>query len=307
MSWKPSLSWLVLGACALAQPASASDTNGQMVFAGKTRSYAIHSPDRAPPPGGFPVILAFHGGGMQGQGMRRLTHLDTIADEKGVIVIYPDGLDRHWNDGRSTIKNPQDDVGFVAALLDQVGHSYSIDSRRIYATGISNGALFAQRLGCDLSGRIAGIAPVAGTMPTDIASRCRQGRPVAVLQIGGTADPIMPFKGGTVATPGGAGEGGQVLSLAETASLWLRRNGCGLQGTAFQLPPVAPLDRTRVLGMTYDSCPAKSSVKVLTIMGGGHTWPGGPQYAPPRFIGQASRQIDASAVIVDFFLALPPR
>jgi polyhydroxybutyrate depolymerase len=97
--------------------------------------------------------------GNAGTGMRRLTHLDRVADARGVIVIYPDGVDRHWNDGRSTIRNPQDDVGFVSALLNRVGRDIRIDNGRIYATGISNGALFAQRLGCDLSQRIAAIAP----------------------------------------------------------------------------------------------------------------------------------------------------
>lgn len=305
--WLPcSLSVAAIG-LTVAQPAHAADGSATLVVDGKTRSYAIHVPDRAPPLGGFPVILAFHGGGMQGQGMRRLTHLDSQADARGVIIVYPDGLDRHWNDGRSTIRNPHDDVGFVSALLDRIGRDYRIDAGRVYATGISNGALFAQRLGCDLSQRIAAIAPVAGSIPSDIADRCRLGRPLAVLEIGGTADPIMPFQGGPVATMGGAGEGGQVLSLADTVALWARRNRCGLQDRPARLPPVAPLDRTRILRMTYQNCPAAGRVQVLTVAGGGHSWPGGMQFSLPRVIGLTSRQIDASSAIVDFFLSLPPR
>jgi polyhydroxybutyrate depolymerase len=105
---------------------------------------------------------------------------------------------------------------------------------------------------------------------------------------------------------GGAGEGGQVLSLADTADLWARRNGCGLQDRPV-LAPGRALDRTRILHMTYQNCPAAGRVQVLTVAGGGPAWPGGMQFALPRVIGLASRQIDVSSAIVDFFLSLPPR
>jgi polyhydroxybutyrate depolymerase len=253
------------------------------------------------------VILAFHGGGMQGAGMSRLTHLDMVADARSFIAVYPDGIDKHWNDGRSTIKNPQDDVGFVSALIDQLEHSYTVDRDRIFATGISNGALFAERLGCDLSQRIAGIAPVAGTMPADIAAKCRPARHVAVMQIDGTADPIMPHGGGAVADFGGKGEGGEVLSVADTLDIWAKYDGCGTRGAPESLPPLVPLDRTRIVRFRYAGCPRDGMVALLTVVGGGHAWPGGPQYARPAIIGLASHQIDASSVIAIFFLSLPKR
>ncbi|OWT76970.1 MULTISPECIES: PHB depolymerase family esterase [unclassified Achromobacter] len=253
------------------------------------------------------MILAFHGGGMQGEGMRRLTHLDDVADARDVVVIYPDGVGRHWNDGRSTIKNPQDDVRFITAIIDRAQHDYHVNPHQVYATGISNGALFAERLGCDLSERIGGIAAVAGTMPVDIAARCRPSHPVAVLQIDGNADPIMPFEGGAVADFGGAGEGGQVLSVAATVASWAQRNGCARAEPAQLLAPVAALDRTRVSRTDYAGCAAGAPVTAYTVLGGGHTWPGGPQYARPRIVGWASMQLDASSTIVDFFLAQTPR
>lgn len=295
--------WLGL---TLAVPALADGT-GSLPFGNQTRTYSIHVPDGPPPRGGFPVILAFHGGGMQGAGMQRLTHLDEVADRDRFIAVYPDGIDRHWNDGRATIKNPQDDVGFVSALIDQLEQRYPVDAGRIYATGISNGALFAERLGCDLSRRIAAIAPVAGTLPADIAPACRPARELAVMQIDGTADLIMPYGGGAVADFGGKGEGGQVLSVAETAAIWARANGCGRPGVAQPLAPVAPLDRTRIARMAYSACRPAGQVVVFTVEGGGHAWPGGPQYARPRVIGWASRQMDASSTIAAFFLSLPRR
>lgn len=289
----------------VAAPAAITDEQAQVTVAGKVRTYSMHVPRHRAPPGGFPLVLAFHGGGMQGDAMRRLTRLDRTADARGFIVVYPDGIDKHWNDGRSTIRNPQDDVAFVAAIIERLGQGHPIDPARIYATGISNGALFAERLGCEMSDRIAAIAPVAGSMPAELEAGCRPTRPVAALHINGTADPIMPFGGGAVADFGGRGEGGQVLSVARTVDFWAHANGCRGDAATQALPVLAPLDRTRVLSKVHAGCPAAGIVTQLTVAGGGHAWPGGPQYARPAIVGLASRQVDASALIADFFLSRP--
>lgn len=273
---------------------------------GVQRSYLVHVP-RAAPPAGFPVVLAFHGGGGRARSMIRLTGLDALADRRGFIVAYPDGIDRHWNDGRSTIKVKSDDVGFVAAVLDDLERRFPVDARRIYATGISNGGIFSERLGCDLSNRIAAIAPVSGTMPADLAPSCRPARPVSLLQIGGTADPIMPYGGGAVADFGGRGEGGQVLSDQRTAALWADLDGCAGPSRPEALAPIAAPDGTGVVRTRFAPCRPGAVVTLLTVEGGGHTWPGGAQYLPAAIVGRASRQLDASAAIVDFFLSRPPR
>lgn len=244
---------------------------------------------------------------MQGAGMERITRLDDVADIRRFIVVYPDGIDKHWNDGRSTIRNPQDDIAFISTVLDQVERSYPVDGDRVFATGISNGALFAERLGCDMSQRIRGIAPVAGTLPSEMIPSCRPAHKVAVLQIDGTADPIMPYGGGPVKDFGGKGEGGQVTSVAETASFWAAHNGCGGLGTPESLPRVAPLDPTGIERTGYTGCPSDGPVTVMSVIGGGHVWPGGAQAFHPLITGRPSRQIDASAAIADFFLSLPRR
>jgi polyhydroxybutyrate depolymerase len=138
--WLPCFLSVAAIGLTVAQPAHAADGSATLVVDGAIRSYAIHVPDRARRWADFRSFWPSMAG-MQGQGMRRLTHLDRQADARGVIIVYPDGLDRHWNDGRSTIRNPHDDVGFVSALLDRIGRDYRIDAGRIYATGISNGAL----------------------------------------------------------------------------------------------------------------------------------------------------------------------
>jgi len=295
---------VALGATATV-PADASDTHGQLRIGGKARTYAVHVPAHPAPAGGYPVVLAFHGGGLQGDAMRRLARLDGLADRRGFIVVYPDAINGQWNDGRLSNREPQDDVAFVDALLDRLGREHPIDAGRVYAAGMSGGALFAERLGCELSPRIAGIAAVAGTMAADLAADCRPAHPVAALHINGTDDPIMPFDGGAVAGVGGRGEGGAVLSAARTVGLWAEANGCRTAGTPHLLRVVAPLDPTQTVRTAHVDCPATGPVMQLTVMGGGHAWPGAAPYARTAIVGRTSRQFDASVAIADFFLALP--
>jgi polyhydroxybutyrate depolymerase len=274
---------------------------------GMERSYAVHAPDRKPPAAGFPLVLAFHGGGSNGAGMMRMTGLNAVADTRGAIVVYPDGVDRHWNDGRSTIKNKTDDVAFVNAILDEVGRRYAVDRGRIFATGASNGALFVQRLGCELSSRVAAIAPLAGPMPADLASHCRPAQPVSVLQIEGDSDPIMPFAGGKVADFGGIGEGGVVISTSDTMAQWSRIDGCLRSLAPENLPLLGPADGTEVIRTTFEQCRGGTSVELVVVHGGGHTWPGSTRRVPQFLVGKTSVQLNASAAIMDFFLALPPK
>lgn len=292
-------------AMALCLPAAwSADVSASLQSGGITRSYEMHIPDRPSPAGGWPVVLAFHGGGQRGAGVIRLMRLNPLADAQGFMVAYPDGLDRHWNDGRTTIKSKGDDVGFVAALLDDIGQHYSVDTKRIFAVGISNGAAFTERLGCDLSRRIRAVAAVSGTMPADIAGRCHPSHPVSVLQIAGTADPIMPYDGGVVKTVFGMGEGGTVLSVTDTVQLWARLKGCATTAIAVSLPPVSPADGTSVTRQFFQGCRDGGTVRLLTIIGGGHAWPGGPALLP-RLLGRTSNQLDASQAIVDFFFSVP--
>ena len=282
------------------------DTLAQTTVNGVARSYLVHVPPQKPA-GGFAVIFAFHGAGGQGAGMIGLTHFDKLADQRGFIAVYPNGIDRHWNDGRSTITAGADDVGFTRAMIGELTTKYSVNAAQIYATGFSNGAMLTQRLGCELADRISAIAPVSGGLPEDLAPRCHPAKPVSVLYVAGTADPIVPFSGGAVSTYGGLGVGGNVLSAEATASIWAATNGCARGANASVLPPTGPLDGTAVSRTLFAPCKSGRAVTLLVVKGGGHTWPGGPQYLPASMIGPASTQVDASAAIVDFFLAQAPR
>lgn len=295
---------LALGLAGITSAQAADDASRSLRVDGLERSYLLHLPPgdtRAP----HPLLLVFHGGGSHARSMPRFTHLDGLADHAGMVVAYLEGVDTHWNDGRATIKHKVDDVGFVRALLDTLEREQSIDPRRIYATGISNGGIFVERLACDLSDRIVGIAAVAGTLAQDYQPACHPAQPVSVLQFDGTADPIVPYGGGKVVDFGGRGEGGLVLSVDATMAFWAGADGCMGAGPVEALPHHALLDPTRVTRRAWPGCRHGSDVALYTIEGGGHTWPGGPQYLPKLVVGRASRQIDASAVMVQFFLDHP--
>jgi polyhydroxybutyrate depolymerase len=284
----------------LSRPALARDDQSELRVGALTRTYAIHVPQRSAPKGGYPILFAFHGGGGEGAKIATLMKFDPYADARGFIVVYPDGLDRHWNDGRDSIKNKSDDIGFVTALLDDLKRRYPVNANKVFAVGISNGAVFSQRVACELSDRFTAIAAVSGSLAADLAPSCHPARPISVLQIAGTADPIMPYDGGAVRKILGMGEGGNVLSVRDTVVLWAEKDGCAAPSEPERLALITQPDGTAVTKQSYAQCQGSATVTLLSIEGGGHAWPGGPQIFP-RIVGRASQQLDATRAIIDFF------
>lgn len=268
-----------------------------------TRSYLLHVPppyDNTKP---APLVLVFHGGESTPQQMERYTGLSDVADREGFIVVYPEGINRHWNDGREGAPKV-DDVGFVYALIEHLGRSLKIDRRRIYATGISNGGMFTQRLACELSGTIAAVASVAATMPEAMSARCRPSSPISVLLMHGTDDPLVPYKGGAMPR---TTLGGSVLSAHDTIRYWAEHNRCPQKPSITDLPDKDPQDGTRVRLEAYAKCAGGAEARLYAVEGGGHTLPGGRPYLPERLIGRTSRDIDGSETIWGFFEKLPAR
>jgi polyhydroxybutyrate depolymerase len=264
------------------------------------RTYLLHIPVSLDPHTSTPLLLVFHGAGGRGAGFAQHTGFSSLADAKRFIVVYPDGIRRRWNDGRSAGPS-QDDVGFVRALLDTLKAEFAIDTRRIYATGISNGAMFSYRLACDLPGVFAAIAPVAGALPAELAPRCTQAEPLAIVAFQGTADRFVPIGGGAV-----AGRRGRVLSAEETMAFWAGVDGCSLAAVTEVEPDRDPGDGTRVRRSEYPGCSHGKELVLYTVEGGGHTWPGGPSVAR-LVVGRVSRDIDATATIWEFFVRHPTR
>jgi polyhydroxybutyrate depolymerase len=235
-------------------------------------------------------VIALHGGGGTAAGNIGFTNFDALADREGFVVAYPQGIRRHWNDG--AVPGQADDVGFISALIDTLAESDGIDRTRVYATGISNGAIMSFHLACAIPNKIAAIASVAGSMPAADAERCANGPVMPVLMLHGTADPLVPYGGGHVGFAGFPSR--DVLPVESTVAFFATRGGCkGGKATTKLFPDV---DRVAAQG-----CPPAAAVELYRIAGGGHTWPGGRQYLPERFIGPTNREIDATKTIWSFF------
>jgi polyhydroxybutyrate depolymerase len=252
-------------------------------------------------PVGAPLVIQLHGGGGNGHGLDRLTRFHTLADQERFAVLSPSGVNRRWNDGRA-IRGARpaapaagaDDVGFIAALIDCVAGWLPVDRRRVYVVGISNGAMMAARLASQIPDRIAAYAQVAATVAIDAPNWWHPDRPVPFINIGGTADPIVPYLGGEVR--GGRRDRpdlGRVLAVDQWAALLAAHNH-SIGPETHALPPDLSVRTWR--GQT-----PQGDLEFWRVDGGGHTWPGGIQYLPARIIGTTSATFDATTAIWRFF------
>ena len=277
---------------------------------GLKRTYLIHISPGHDKAKAMPLLIALHGGGGSGKNMAKLTQgeFDALLDKKDFIVAYPDAIDKNWNDGRSgeeagyrAHKENIDDVGFISALIDHLIKKLNINPKRVYITGMSNGAIMSYRLGCALSEKIAAIAPVAGNMPQNLNPSCSPSRPISVLAINNEKDLLMPFAGGDITGPFGRKKLGKVLSANESVRFWAKHNVCSSSPVITQEPDKDPKDGTRVRKEVYGNCKNGAEVVLYSIEGGGHTWPGGSHYLPESIVGKTSTDIDANEVIWGFF------
>ncbi|HET6372118.1 MAG TPA: PHB depolymerase family esterase [Candidatus Polarisedimenticolia bacterium] len=296
------------------------------------RSYTVHLPPTYDGTTPHPVVLAFHGRGgnrktvrletCPGQNPKSRGCLDGVADCEGFIVVYPDGTYespltkniRSFNAGGGingyvcisgyACTQNIDDVRYVSDLLDSLETNYKIDPARVFVTGLSNGAALTHRLACELSHRIAAIAPIAGGNQYAAVDSCVPTRSVPVLEIHGTADPIAPFEGGVVSCDA-PGTCGRRVSIPQTVSGWLSRDGCPSSPIVEDWADLSPDDGTTVTQMTYQGCSGSGDVVLLRVNGGGHTWPGGSSTVSTRVVGKVSKEFNANKVMIEFFKAHP--
>jgi poly(3-hydroxybutyrate) depolymerase len=217
---------------------------------------------------------------------------------------YPGGGGGYPNGGQSGGQNPNDDdqarrrgpvddVEFLNQMLDQMTSKFSIDTSRIYATGLSEGGFMAMRVGCAMSDRIAAIGPVGADMPKTMV--CLPSHPVPVVMINGTSDPIVPYDGGNEHNLHL-----KVISAEDSAQAWARIDHCNEKPSQTKLPAKEKGGlETKV--QTYEGCQQDAPVTLYSIKGGGNTWPGGEQYEVEKEIGKTSRDLNANETIWNFF------
>jgi polyhydroxybutyrate depolymerase len=273
----------------------ANRDNGSFVSSGEKRDYLLYVPksyDRRTP---TPLVISMHGAGLWGAAEKETTKWNDLADKQGFIVVYPSGVGgkgvRIWRaePGLGLMK----DVRFISELIDTLKTSYNIDSTRIYANGLSNGGGMSFALSCTMSNRIAAVGMVAAaqTLPWNW---CTDHRPVPMIAFHGTADPDVPYNGGSswiTSRP--------FPNVQKWVANWSRRNRCG----ADPVDSVVAVDVTR---RGYESCADDAAVVLYTIHGGGHTWPGGTPL-PTWFVGRTTRTIDATGLMWSFFQKHPLR
>jgi polyhydroxybutyrate depolymerase len=246
---------------------SAYPTKQQSTVAvnGLTRSFFVHLPPGYDDQTALPVVLVLHGASESTEGVEQLSGMSSKADKENFIAVYPSGTGRlpTWNAGNCcgyAQLNHIDDVAFLRALIDKIEQDYAVDPKRIFATGISNGAMMSYRLACELSDRIAAIAPVEGAQNL----QCKPSDPVSVIIFHGTADHLVPFEGGV--TPFQVGPKRTDTSVVDTVAFWLKENGCMATATHEETSAVH-IDK-------YLHCSTGRSVELYAVQGGHHMWPG---------------------------------
>lgn len=285
---------LALGGC------SSSGERVVLDVQGTARNYYLHVPEGLEGPA--PLVLTFHGGGpsggSKGRGMDRATGLNTKADAEGFVVAYPSSYAGNWADGRETPYAPPpevDDLAFIDALLADVADRAPVDPTRVYATGMSNGGFFTQRLACERTAVFAAVAPVIASMAVDLP--CAPGTPLPVLMINGHDDPLVLWEGGAVAGQ----DRGEGQPVEQVVDFWVTTDACPNPPALSDDPDVDPEDGTRIHRRQWTGCAGGSEVLLLDIEGGGHGWPGGAQYLPERTIGRVSQDVRATDEVWAFF------
>jgi polyhydroxybutyrate depolymerase len=273
----------------------ANRDNGSFVSSGEKRDYLLYVPnsyDRRMP---TPLVISMHGAGLWGAAQRETSQWNSQADKDGFIVVYPSGVGgkgvRTWRvePGSGLMK----DVGFISNLIDTLKTSYNIDSTRIYANGLSNGGGMAFALSCTLSNRVAavGLVAAAQTLPW---IWCTDHHPVPMIAFHGTADPEIPYNGGSswmssIRFP----------NVQRWVENWARRNRC----EGHPADSIVAVDVTR---RAYAGCADDAAVVLYTVRGGGHTWPGGAPL-PEWFVGRTTHTVDATSLMWAFFRDHPLR
>ena len=273
---------------------------------GLERYYKVYLPAAYNNKSAYPVVFILHGGGGKAAGMIKFTkgRFNALADRDGFIAVYPNGYEKGWNDGdRDTLALARrlniDDVGFFDAMLADLDKKLSIDRGHIFACGISNGGFMVQRLALERSSVFKAIGVVAANMSED-QQKTRPEHPVSVIFICGTADPLVPYRGGPVMVLNQ--KRGEVLSVDESVNFWKNQNGCKELEEQIEFPDLNKADRCTAQKTVWQN-PHDPGLQLVNIRveNGGHTWPGTRQYLPRKLVGNVNRDFNGCDEIWDFF------
>ena len=285
-----------------AVPAAAADFTLTVHHGGLTRTALVHAPAGAGGP--RPVVLNLHGGGGNADSHRTWTRMDAAADRHGFVVVYPKGTGPMsgkllvWNAGTCCGRAPAqdvDDVGFLLRALDALEQRVAIDRTRVYATGLSNGSMMAQRLAADAADRIAAVAPVAGAMAI---ARFAPARAVPVMHFHSVDDPRALYGGGLGPPFPGTNSRVTHLAVEDSVRRWVAADGCPAEPQTW--PAIMGADGHTATRLAWGPCRDGVEVVLWRLTGAGHVWPGAASYFP-RLLGPPTTVIDANEEMWKFF------
>jgi polyhydroxybutyrate depolymerase len=236
---------------------AAGDHKLSLQHEGRSRTYLLHVPKSYDGTKPRPLVLDFHGYSRTSAGQKAASGWDAVSDREGLLVAYPDGVGSSWNVGGccgSAGTSNIDDVGFARALVAQLATQLCVDLKRVYASGVSNGAGISARLGCEAADLFAGVALVSSDLRTQ---PCQPRRPITEIAFRGTGDTLEPYEGGLV---GPVGMQFQSPGARGSFELWKNINRC----------TGAPIASVK-LCETYTECAEGVEVTLCTMPGVGHS------------------------------------
>lgn len=272
-------------------PLTTGTSHGTLKHDGEERTYRLFIPTGATADTKMPLVVALHGGLGSGDQFADNSQFEKTAQTEGFIVVFPDGEGRTWNAGNccgGSARDDVDDVGFLAALIDRLKATLPVDPERVFMTGHSNGAMMTFRFACEQAGKVAAVAPVAGSLEIP---GCSPSAPVDLLAIHGDSDKNHPIEGG---------EGTRSIanvafvSMAESMRLWTTGFGCA----------AGPEAKTEgaLTTTTWTGCKGGSTAALVVIAGADHPWPGGKMPERTASVqGVPSQELDATAATWSFF------
>jgi polyhydroxybutyrate depolymerase len=265
--------------CRLAKGYTTGTAVHTMTVDGERRELIVHIPPK--PKAGMRLVVDFHGASSDMQQQDFYSGFDPLADREGFVVATPNGIDapiRQWR-----FLDPKD-IAFAKAIVGTLAREACVDRSHAYATGISSGGAMTTSLACRASDVFAGFGPVAAEFYN--AGYCGAARPRPMIIFHGTADAVVPYAGGEVAT----GQGLSVRNTEETAAQWAGHNRC-------TGGPVTTKVGSEVTRLSWNGCVAP--VVLYRIDGGGHTWPGAT--VDVDRLGLTTHQVSATDEMWRFF------
>ena len=298
--------WMRFGALVAAMAAASAASAETIDVGGVKRSYAAQLPARKP----AALVIVLHGKTQRGADMITRTAWPQVAKREGFAVVFPDGLNHAWADARTkagpALRGPPvgtDDVAFIAKLVEKLVADGTADAKRVYVAGNSNGGAMAMTLVCARADLFAAGASVMMNLTDEAAVTCHPSRPLPMLLVNGTADPLVPYEGGRGSSYYAA-DG--FWSTDETLAFWRKLNGCETDDASVtDLPDRSVADQSTVTRIS-SRCPSGHDVVLYRVNHGGHRMPGfSPDARFPRvatkMLGPQNGDIDGAETIWSFF------